>query len=311
MRRLLSTLWAMVAVVGVSVPVFAISQARVIGTVVDGDGEPVAGAVVTITTDDLPDYRKQETTDDVGEFRILLLDATRTYRFQITADGYLDRERMVKAPVGDMNHEVTFELVSQAAAAAAQQQELKERPGYKELDAAYEAMKAGDRTTARTQLEAAVAAKPDLVMAWEALAELTYEDGDYETAARHADSCLELDDESIACLAVAANAARDLGDAETAAAYMARYRELNPDDPASLYNEAVEYLNALDDDSARPVLERCLEVAPDFPKCLYEYGLLLLRAGEMDAAKEQFEHYLEVAPDGEDAETVRETVKYL
>jgi Tfp pilus assembly protein PilF len=267
--------------------------------------------VVTITTDELPDFRKQETTDDEGEFRILLLDATRTYRFHVSADGYLEREQMVKAPVGDMNHELTFELVDQATAAAAQQQELKERPGYKELDAAYQAMKAGDRATARKQLEAAVAAKPDLVMAWEALAELTFEDGEYETAVRHAETCLELDDESIACLAIAANAARELGDADAAAGYMARYRKLNPDDPATLYNEAVEYLNALDDERARPVLERCLEVAPDFPKCLYEYGLLLLRAGDMDAAKEQFERYLEVAPDGEDAATVRETVKYL
>jgi tetratricopeptide (TPR) repeat protein len=310
MRRALTALIVVVAA-GLSAPVWAISQARVIGKVVDAEGQPVAGAVVTITSDDIPDYTKQETTDADGEFRILLLDATRTYLFSVAADGFLPREQVVKAPVGDMNHEVTFELVNQATAAAAEQQALKERPGYRELDAAYAAVKAGDPATAIQQLEAAVVAKPDLLPAWEALAELEFEAEAYDKAARHADTCLELDDESIPCLAVAANAARERGDSEAAAAYMARYRDVNPDDPATLYNDAVEFLNALDDEGARPLLEKCLAVDPDFPKCLYEYGLLLLRAGDMEAAKEQFEHYLKVAPDGEDAATVRETVKYL
>ena len=35
-----------------------------------------------MSSDDAPDYAKQETTDAKGEFRILLLDATRTYRFR-------------------------------------------------------------------------------------------------------------------------------------------------------------------------------------------------------------------------------------
>ena len=311
MRRSLTALLVVAAVLGLSASAWAISQARVIGTVMDGEGRPVAGAVITITSDDLPDYGKQETTDADGEFRILLLDATRTYRFEVAADGFLTLEQLVKAPVGDMNHTVTFELTAAAVAAAAEEQALKERPGYRELDAAFVAMKAGDTATAKTQLEAAVAAKPDLVLAWEALVELEFDAGSYDIALQHATTCLELDDESISCLAVAANSARELGDTASAAAYMDRYRDVNPDDPAMLYNEAVEFLNALDDDSARPLLEQCLDIDPDFPKCLYEYGLLLLRSGEMEAAKEQFEHYLEVAPDGEDAGTVRETVKYL
>jgi tetratricopeptide (TPR) repeat protein len=311
MRRALIALFVVVLAAGLPASAWALSQARVIGSVVDTEGQPVAGAVITVSSDDAPDYAKQETTDAKGEFRILLLDATRTYRFRVAADGYLPTEVMVKAPTGDMNHEVTFELVSQAAAAAADEQALKERPGYRELDAAYTAVQAGDNATARAQLEVAVVAKPDLLPAWEALAELEFEAGAFADAAEHATACLKLDDESIPCLAVAANAARELGDEEAAAEYMARYREVNPDDPAMLYNEAVEFLNALDDEGARPILEQCLEIDPDFPKCLYEYGLLLLRAGDMAAAKEQFEHYLEVAPDGEDAATVRETVKYL
>jgi Flp pilus assembly protein TadD len=92
---------------------------------------------------------------------------------------------------------------------------------------------------------------------------------------------------------------------------MARYQELNPDDPATLFNQAVEYLNAMDDEAAKPLLQKCLEVDPNFPKCLFEYGMLLLRSGDLQGAKQHLEHYLEVAPNGDDADTARETIKYL
>ena len=135
--------------------------------------------------------------------------------------------------------------------------------------------------------------------------------GDSEAALEAAKRCLEEDDESVKCLAVAANAASNLGDETLKAEYMARYEEVNPDDPSVLYNEAAGYLNKLDDASARPLLEKCVEIGQGFPPCHFEYGMLLLRTGDMEGAKSQLEKYLELAPDGRDAETARETIKYL
>lgn len=307
-RALGSVLFVVGTAAGVAV---AGSQARVKGVVVDGDGRPVAGATITLTSDELASFEKQETTDDKGGFKVMILDATKTYRFVIEAEGFLTAERTIKVGVGTMDNEETFTLTTEAEIAAAQVEELRQQPGYKELDAALTALQAGDTETGRAQLAAAVAAKPDLVTAWEALAEVDFTEGRMDTAMDSAEKCLELDDEAVGCLAVAANVARERGDEAQADDYLSRYREVNPDDPATLYNDAVEFLNALDDGSAKPLLEECLDLDPDFPKCLYEYGLLLLRAGDMDHAKEQFEHYLDVAPDGADAATVRETVKYL
>ena len=54
-----------------------------------------------------------------------------------------------------------------------------------------------------------------------------------------------------------------------------------------------------------------MDVGPDFPPCHFEYGMLLLRTGDMEGAKGHLEKYLELAPDGRDAETARETIKYL
>ena len=127
----------------------------------------------------------------------------------------------------------------------------------------------------------------------------------------NAQSCLEIDSESVRCLAIAANAAKALGDLEAHSAFLSRYQEANPDDPAALFNQAVEFLNKLDDERARPLLEKCLEADPDFAKGLFEYGMLLLRSGDMEGAKAKLQRLIEVAPDSENAATARETIKYL
>lgn len=310
MNLKLSTLTALL-LLAVAVTAAAGPQARVLGTVVDTSGEPIPGAEVRITTEEIPDFEKVVEADDDGEWRALILDATKSYMFTVTAPGYIEHREPFKVPAGTTDNEFTFALKTEEEVRQEQRQDLLDQPGYRELAAGQELLKAGDYAGARAQFELAVEKRPDLLPAWSALVEATSRAGDTEAALRYSEECLKLDDESLECLAVAANACKKLGDTGAHERYMARYRELNPDDPASLFNEAVEHLNAMDDAAARPLLEQCLEVDPDFARCLYEYGMLLLRSGDLEGAKRHLEHYLEVAPEGEDAATVRETVKYL
>jgi Flp pilus assembly protein TadD len=286
-------------------------QARVGGTVVGTDGEPVAGATITITCEALPKYNKVLSSDANGEFRVLILDATNTYLFTVKAPGFLDYAEEIKVPVGTTDNDFTFELSTPQEQTQARQQEIGEQPGYKELGEAQELLAQGKPTEARARLEAALEAMPDLLEAMEMMAGIDFESGNASLALATARRCLEEDDESQKCLAVAANAAGAVGDSEAQAAYLARYQGLNPDDPVTLFNQAAGFLNKMDDDGARPLLEECLVVDPAFAKCLFEYGMLLLRSGDLEGAKAQFEKYLTVAPDGPDATTVRETIKYL
>jgi tetratricopeptide (TPR) repeat protein len=286
-------------------------QARIQGQVVDTEGAPIPDAVITITSEDVATFEKVIKVDKRGSFKTLILDATRNYSFLVEAEGYQSQKRPFKVQTGSTDNFFKFELASLAEARAAETQDLLEQPGYREMQEAREFYLAGDKAAARDKLEVAVAALPDHVPALGMLAELNLDLGDTERALEVARSCLEEDDESLQCLAVAANASGTLGDETAHAEYMARYEELNPDDPTVLYNEAAVHLNKLDDESARPLLERCLEVDPGYPPCLFEYGMLLLRSGDMEGAKEQLELYLENAPDGRDAETARETIKYL
>ena len=312
MRHHITTFVAIVAAIGLVIGTASAGpQARVGGTVVGTDGAPVVGATITITSEDLPKFNKIIETDEDGKFKVLILDATKTYLFTVTAPGFLGHEEQIKVAVGTTDNDFTFELSTPKEQAATQQQQLLEQPGSKEFGEARTLLDEGRTAEARARLEDALRAMPDLIEALELMASIDFDSGDNERALASARRCLEEDDESPKCLAVASNAAGNLGDTEAQQAYLAQYQELNPDDPATLFNRAAGFLNKMDDDSARPLLEECLAVDPDFAKCLFEYGMLLLRTGDLEGAKAQFEKYLEVAPDGPDAATASETVKYL
>ena len=314
MRHYITTPVALVAVLAMVMGIgsaVAGPQARVGGTVVGTEGEPVVGATITITCEALLKYNKILETDDNGEFKVLILDATNTYLFSVTAPGFLEYNEEIKVAVGTTDNDFTFELSTPEERSQARQQEVMEQSGYKEFGEARELLAAGKTAEARARLEDALKEMPDLLEALEMMAGIDFDSGDAELALATARRCLEEDDESQKCLAVASNTAGMVGDNEAQAAYLAQYQGLNPDDPATLFNQAAGFLNKMDDDSARPLLEECLVVDPEFAKCLFEYGMVLLRTGDLEGAKAQFEKYLEVAPDGPDAATATETIKYL
>ncbi len=310
LRRLV-VLMAVVFQVTGSAMVFAGAQARVEGHVTDSQGNPIPGVEVTITSPQVSTFKMEIKGDQKGVFKFLLLDATRNYFFHVEAAGYQPQERPFKVAAGSTDTVFEFTLKTIQEAAAAGTISLMEQPGYKQMAEGRVLYEAGDKTAALAKFKEAVAAKPDLIQALAAVAELSYGAGDYQGAIEAAELCLEQDDESIDCLAIAANSAQNLGDEAAHAAYMARYKEANPEDPTVLYNTAAGFLNKLDDEGARPLLERCLAADPDFPQCNFEYGMLLLRTGDMEGAKKYLEKYLEVAPDEPDAATARETIKYL
>lgn len=290
---------------------FAGAQARISGRVTDSDGQPIADAVVTITSADVAAFEKVVKTNKNGTFKVLILDATRRYMMHVEAKGYQAQERPFKVAAGSTDTLFEFTLPSIEEAQAATTAEILDQPGYKEVSEARRLYQAGDKEGALAKFKEAEAAMPDLLPAVAAVADLNLDLGRPEEALEAARRCLAIDDESVDCLAIATNAAGELGDEAARSEFMARYKELNPDDPALLYNSAALFLNKLDDESAQPLLEQCIASDPEFALCHFEYGMLLLRKGDMEGARKHLEIYLELAPDGSEAATASETLKYL
>lgn len=309
MKRI-SVLSLLVALTAVTSALAGI-QGYIKGRVTDASGKPIANAVITITSNEMPDFKKVVDTKEDGSYAVLILDATRHYLFHVEAAGHLAVEEPVKIDAGSTDNVFDFTLKTQAQAMEAEKEKLLSQPGYKQLEEGRALLEKGDRAGARAKFREAVAAKDNLVGAWVALSELAFDAKEYKEAVSDAEKCLSLDDEQLRCLAVAANSSKELGDKAKSAEYLKRYQSLNPDDPAAIFNEAATYLNKMDDEHAKPLLEKCLKADPDFPSCLYEYGMLLLRGGNMAGAKKTLQHYLKVAPDGPNAKTVQDTLKYL
>ena len=86
--RLLRSSVALVIVLAAAGMVYAGAQARIQGKVVDTQGNPLTDAVITITSDEVSTFEKVIKVDKTGEFKSLILDATRNYTFHVEAPGY-------------------------------------------------------------------------------------------------------------------------------------------------------------------------------------------------------------------------------
>ncbi len=291
--------------------VLAQAQGRIRGVVSDAHGKPVAKAKIIITCPEIASFHREVVTDQKGSYAILVVDATKIYKFRVEADGYQPFERTAKPLIGGQTLDLDFPLQSIAEMQAAQQQKALEEPGIKQAREGQELLEAGKTADARAKFAEAVAAKPDLYLAWLALGDIDQKAGKNDDALAAADKCLAVKAEFPQCLALAMNAAQGKGDKETYQKYAERYKATNPSDPAVFYNEAVGYLNKNDDAKALPLLEKALEADPKYADAMFQLGMVYFRTGDTAKAKAMLQRFLETAPDHKEAPTAKEMLKYM
>ena len=290
---------------------FAQAQGRIKGTVKDVKGSPIPNAKITITCPEIANFHKELRVDFKGEWATLVVDATRRYLFHVEADGFQPTELLLKPRIGGETLEQNFILQSiQDLQQAAAKQEA-EKPGNKELREGFELMDEGKTQEARAKFAAAVAAKPDLHLAWLSLANIDLKAGKNDDALMEAEKCLGIKPDFPQCLGVALNAAQAKKDKTLIAKYSAAYASANPSDPTVFYNQAVEFLNKADDAKARPLLEKALEADPKHADSLFQLGMVMFRSGDTAKAKELLQKLLEVAPNHAEAPTAKEMLKYM
>lgn len=291
--------------------VLAQAQGRVKGIVSDTSGKPIAGATVKITCPEITNYERKLIANDKGEFATIIADGTKQYEFLVEAAGYQPVKSMVKPLIGGQTLERSFILKSVKELQDKLDQEAMEQPGIKDQREAFELINAGKKAEARTKLEAAVVAMPELYISWLELGKMDLEAGNHKAAMEKADKCLGASFNFPACLALGLNAARSLGDKALIEKYESAYKMANPSDPSIAYNAAVEHLNKGDDAKARPLLEEALQADPTYADALFQLGMVYFRVGETAKAKETLQKFLEVAPKHKEAPTATEMLKYM
>ena len=301
-------LFAIIAVAG---NVFAAAEGRMTGKVTDAVTKaPIPNATITVVSTGARNFKSDFKTDKKGEYRFLLIDATLTYDMTWSAPGYQPYLEKVKIKIGDtLAKDVTLTPgnAPSASKAGAVATPAKSDPAIDAYNAGAQLFNDGKIAEAAVKFEEAVAAKPDLIAGWIALAKINASEKNWQKAIVNANKALELDSEETSMQTVLYQAYTATGDKAKAAEAKAKM----PADAGTLFNDAAKLINSGKDAEAEGLLKKAIEVNDKFAQAYYELGILYVRAGKNAEAKANLTKYLELEPAGKDAATAKEMLKYV
>jgi tetratricopeptide (TPR) repeat protein len=309
--RALIAAFALIALAA-AVPAHAVGEGRILGTIVDASGAPVADAQVLLTRQG-SSFKQEKKSDAKGQFTMLIIDATKEYLIHIEKAGFQPLEETVKAKIGD-TFRVTYTLQPAVQAAAAGPQALTgENQAVLAYNEAVTKLQAQDKAGAIAKFEEAATLNPKLPDAQIVLAELYLDQGKHAEALAAAERYLALQPNAPRGLSVQYDAYTALGDAAKADVALEALIQADPghDSAVRLLNKGVNLFNAAKVDQAIQVFERVLQVDPTLAKTHYMLGLSYANSGNDAKAKEHLSKFLELAPNDENAATAKEMLEYI
>ena len=282
----------------------AIGEARFLGKVVDGSGQPVAGATITIDAMEGKTYHDKSTTDKNGNFTIAVLDGTIHYRFTFSKEGVgtvVEEKRLKLLP------EQNTETVTLVPPQQTQRVETKSDPVATAFNEGANLANQGDLNGAIAKFEESVKLKADFVPGWTALAKMYARAQQWQKSVDAGEKALAggSDDEDLN--GVMATSYEKVGNKAKAAEFKAKA----PKNGKAIYNDAVEFINKGNDDKALPLLKEAVAADDTIAAAHYHLGRILFTNGDTAAAKPHFKRYLELAPKGDDADAAKEFLKMI
>jgi tetratricopeptide (TPR) repeat protein len=290
--------------------VFAVGEARMTGKILDAETKkPIEGAVVKLDATAGKTVHLEQKSKKDGTFTIFVLDGTLTYRFNISAPGYVAYEEPIKMHLGETNLR-DFELHQQGSAPAGSgvgAVPAKADPAVTAYNEGAGLSNSGDSAGAMAKFQEAVTLKPDLTAGWMALAKVAVKEKKYQVAIDAAKKALEVDDEDSDMWLALYQSYTALGDKANAAIAEKKM----PANASKLFNDAAKLINEGKDAEAETSLKRAVAVDEKFGIAWYELGMIYVRAGKSAEAKEALNKYLALEPNGKDAATAKEMIGYL
>jgi tetratricopeptide (TPR) repeat protein len=293
----------------VTANLFAVGQARMTAKVFDAaTKKPIEGANVRLDATAGKTVKLEMKTKKDGSFTVFVLDGTLTYKFTISAPGYVTYEEPIKMSLGETNiREFSLQPAGSAPAGSAQAAPAKADPAVTAYNEGAGLSNNGDSAGALVKFQEAVALKPDLTAGWMALAKVAVKEKKYQLAVDAAKKALEVDDEDGDMWLALYQSYSALGDKANAAIAEKKL----PANASKLFNDAAKLINDGKDAEAEVALKRAVAVDEKFGVAWYELGMVYVRAGKSAEAREALTKYLALEPNGKDAATAKEMMNYL
>ncbi len=284
---------------------FAVGEARITGKVIDGaTKQPIPDATINVTAISGHNFKEDFKVDKNGSYASFLVDGTLKYKFTFAATGYGSYVEDMKLKLGEPN---TRDITLNKAAAATVAVQAKADPSVAAFNDGAALANAGDDPGAIKKFQEAVAAKPDLIAGWEALAKIQLRAKDYKSAIESANKAVALAPDEIDMYGVLYEAYTATGDKAKAA----EARKKMPANAPGLFNDAAKLINAGKDAEAEPVLKQAIAADDKFAAAYYELGMVYVRLQKNADARTNLQKYLELQPNGKDAATAKEMLSYV
>lgn len=273
-----------------TLPLVAGPQGRILGTVEDEQGEPIADAEVVLTGDGW-DFEERFSTNKKGRFTATVADATRQYTISVSKEGYVDADEAIDIQVGDPTR-VTWNLPAVVEAPP---------EGVAEAIEAYNrgaaAFNAGDREAAITALREAIDLDPDLTAAKMTLAKVLFDAGRYPEAADMAQQWIDAEPGSDRAVALALDSLVAAGDSTGAAALVDRLGDSeDPETAKRIFNAGAVAVSAGNRQAGIELMGRAAQVDPTLVAAHSNLARLYAADDNLELAEQHARATLELAP---------------
>jgi tetratricopeptide (TPR) repeat protein len=295
--------------VAVSGLALAGAQARIIGKVTDGQGNPLEGATVTITTAALGNFKVVLTTDKDGKWGTILNDSTMTYDYFFEKPGYIAvRRDKFKVPISTTG-ELNIELLTQEQ--AVQKGVIKEvvDPYTQAFNGAVDKFQSGDLDGALEGAKKAMELGPTKSGAYDMATKVATARKDWDLVILWGEKALAMEPDNASLLGPLMEAYKEKGDKAKAAEYEKKFIAANPDKPEILYNQAVDLYNKGKFKEAEPILRKILEGKADYANAHFLLGMSCVNLNKIGDMKKHLAEYVRLDPEGKEVATAKEMLE--
>jgi len=283
--------WLLFLAIVVPGSALAERRARLVGRIVDPEGKPIQGVVVTVTSPQIPGFDEAKTTNKKGVFIVDFSQVGVTYVCKFESTGYQVLEVQQQWDL-EGTEQFTWTLQPASTAGLADLHVAStSQPAVAAYNAGIRAFKAQDNATAEARFAEAVGHDPELIQAWGALSTVRLDLGKYREAVEAAERAIALGSTDEAVLTARWQAYRNLDDEVKAAEALADLERIGrrAEEAKRLHNEGVALTKAGDDAGAFAKFQEALGLDPTLEASLLglaKAGVTIGRNAEAAAAAE-------------------------
>jgi Tfp pilus assembly protein PilF len=287
---------------------FAERKGRLVGKVVDPEGKPIQGVVVTTTSKQIPEFQDVQTTDKKGMFMVDFRQVDVGYVYRFDKPGYqsmqVEQEWRLE---GTQLFTWTMQPGQSAAAAGGSPLASTSQPAIAAYNAGVVALKAKELVTAEAKLKEAVGHDPNLRQAWEALTAVEAELGHNQETAETAEKAIALGSMDASVLTARWQAYRNLKDDAKAAEAQKDLQRVGrqTEEAKKLHNEGVALSKAGDFAGAFAKYQEALTLDPNLLASQLGLANAALKIGKNAEAASAAEAILKADPQNEQALRLR------